>query len=175
MGFEEVGVGVGEGVEFGVGGLHDFEERGLEAGHVGWATDGDADVGWPGGPDAADHDALVGEAVDDRAAGSFDVEHEVVGLGWGKGVVVLGEEFEGAVAGVGHGLLAEWDELLVGELDLGALDGGGGHGVDAVVVELGGEVGPGHGVAEAEAAHRVDLREGAGDDEIFILGDEVDD
>jgi hypothetical protein len=118
---------------------------------------------------------VVGEGVDDGCSRSLGVEEEVVGLRRRELVVVFGEPVEGLVACIGHGLLAQGDELFVGELGFGALDGGGGHGVDAVEVELRHEIWAGHGVAEAESAHAVDLREGAGDDEVFVFGDEVDD
>jgi hypothetical protein len=68
---EEMWVGVGEGVEFVVGELHDLEECGLEALHVSGAAYGDARAVGPDGPRAADHDVAVCECVGDRAAGTF--------------------------------------------------------------------------------------------------------
>src|SRR6266851_1098784 len=66
---KQVGVGMGEGVELAVRQLHDYEEGGLEALHVGGAAYGDARVVRPDGPGAADLNAAVREGIGDGRGG----------------------------------------------------------------------------------------------------------
>ena len=94
----------------------------------------------------------------------------------GDEVVAAGlEEVEGLVAGVGDDLAARGDECWVLEAGAGSADGGDGHGVHAVGLEPGEEVGAAHGGTGADAGHAVDLGEGAEDDEVLTGGDEFHD
>jgi len=158
----------------GSGAAHNFCEGRLEGLHLLGRAYGDADVGWPDGPDAANVDVLRAHGGHDLAAGAAGVDHEAVGEGRDVFVALGVHPGEGGVAGVGDNFAAGGDE--VGLLEAGGSSGEGGDGesVAAVEVELLEEVGAAEGDAAADAGHAVDLGEGAEDDDVLAEGDLID-
>ena len=158
----------------GGGAAHDFCEGGLEGFHLVGCAYGDANVGWPDGPGAADEDVLLAHGGDDLAAGAAGVDHEAVGEGRDVFVALGVEEGEGGVAGVGDELAAGGDEVGLLEAGGGSGEGGNREWVAAVVVEFLDEVGTAEGDAAADAGHAVDFGEGAEDDDVLAEGDLID-
>src|SRR5437764_13718773 len=78
--------------------LHDFLKGGLELGHFLLSADRDSNPGGHDGPDASNHDVLVGHGIAHFLAGALYIDHEAVGLGRDIGESVAGEKLERLLA-----------------------------------------------------------------------------